>query len=173
MAGMTVKNVQLWILHGADRKGLLADALEPLAAAGANLRVVMGYRYPAELDRAAVEVFPIEPAAEAAARKAGFQPSETPCLLVEGDDRKGLGAEISRALADAGINMGFLVAETIGKKFSAACDEEGRPSEVSRTIGRHVARLKLKFEMRSKLNSHDTLVELCSNTPSRFVTHRV
>src|ERR671934_1330446 len=119
-AGMTVKNVQLWILHGADRKGLLADALEPLAAAGANLRVVMGYRYPAELDRAAVEVFPIDPAAEAAARKAGFQPSETPCLLVEGDDRKGLGAEISRALANAGINMGFLVAETIGKRFSAA-----------------------------------------------------
>ena len=66
-AGMTVKNVQLWILHGTDRKGLLADTLEPLAAAGANLRVVMGYRYPAELDRAAVEVFPIEPAAEAAA----------------------------------------------------------------------------------------------------------
>jgi len=110
---MTVKNVQLWILHGTDRKGLLADTLEPLAAAGANLRVVMGYRYPAELDRAAVEVFPIEPAAEAAARKAGFQPSDTPCLLVEGDDRKGLGAEISRALANAGINMGFLVAETI------------------------------------------------------------
>ena len=119
-AGMTVKNVQLWILHGADRKGLLADALEPLAAAGANLRVVMGYRYPAELDRAAVEVFPIEPSVEPAARKAGFQPSETPCLLVEGDDRKGLGAEISRALANAGINMGFLVAETMGKKFSAA-----------------------------------------------------
>ena len=119
-AGMTVKNVQLWILHGTDRKGLLADTLEPLAAAGANLRVVMGYRYPAELDRAAVEVFPIEPAAEAAARKAGFQPSDTPCLLVEGDDRKGLGAEISRALANAGINMGFLVAETIGGKFSAA-----------------------------------------------------
>jgi hypothetical protein len=109
---MTVKNVQLWILHGADRKGLLADALEPLA--------VMGYRYPAELDRAAVEVFPIDPPLEAAARKAGFQPSETPCLLVEGDDRKGLGAEISRALANAGINMGFLVAETMGKKFSAA-----------------------------------------------------
>src|SRR5437764_9744414 len=108
-AGMTVKNVQLWILHGADRKGLLADALEPLAAAGANLRVVMGYRYPAELDRAAVEVFPIDPTAEAAARKAGFQPSDTPCLLVEGDDRKGLGPEIPRALALTCLNMRILV----------------------------------------------------------------
>jgi len=78
---MTVKNVQLWSLHGANRKGLLADVLEPLAAAGANLRVVMGYRHPGEHERATVEVFPVEGgAAEAAARKAGFAPSETACL---------------------------------------------------------------------------------------------
>src|SRR5438094_9137605 len=118
-AGMTVKNVQLWILHGTDRKGLLADTLEPLAAAGANLRVVMGYRYPAELDRAAVEVFPIEPAAEAAARKAGFQPSDTPCLLVEDDDRQRLDTCISQALENEGINIAFLVAEAIGRTSSS------------------------------------------------------
>src|SRR3989449_6553843 len=117
---MTVKNVQLWSLHGANRKGMLADVLEPLAAAGANLRVVMGYRHPGELERATVEVFPVEGAAgEAAARKAGFAPSETACLLVEGTDRKGLGAQISRSLSDAGISMAFLMEETVGRKFSA------------------------------------------------------
>jgi hypothetical protein len=122
MAGeLTVKNVQLWILHGADRKGMLADALEPLVEAGANLRVVMAYRYPGELDRAAVEVFPIDGSTqEAAARKAGFEPSDTPCLLVEGEDRKGLGAQMARTLADAGISMAFHVALTNGRKFSAA-----------------------------------------------------
>src|SRR2546430_1421934 len=117
---ITVKNVQLWSLHGANRKGLLAEVLEPLAAAGANLRVVMGYRHPGEHERATVEVFPVEgAAAEAAARKAGFAPSETACLLVEGTDRKGLGAQISRALSDAGISMAFLMEETVGRKFSA------------------------------------------------------
>src|SRR5256712_7555848 len=117
---MTVKNVQLWSLHRANRKGMLADVLEPLAAAGANLRVVMGYRHTGELERATVEVFPVEGAAvEAVARKAGFAPSETACILVEGTDRKGLGAQISRSLSDAGISMAFLMEETVGRRFSA------------------------------------------------------
>src|SRR5262249_38665030 len=122
MAGeLTVKPVQLWILIGADRKGMLADALAPLVEAGANLQIVMGYRYPGELDRAAVEVFPVDgPTQEAAARKAGFDESDTPCLRVDGDDRKGLGAEMARALADAGISMAFQMTQVIGRKFTAA-----------------------------------------------------
>jgi predicted amino acid-binding ACT domain protein len=117
---LSVKSVQLWILHGADRKGMLADALEPLVEAGANLQIVMGYRFPGELDRAAVEVFPIDgPTQEATARKLGFELSDTPCLRVDGDDRKGLGAEMSRALSEAGISMAFLVAQTVGRKFTA------------------------------------------------------
>jgi hypothetical protein len=118
---LSVKSVQVWILRGADRKGMLADALQPLVEAGANLQIVMGYRFPGELDRAAVEVFPVEgPAQEAAARKLGFELSDTPCLKVEGDDRKGLGAQMARALSDAGISMAFLMAQTIGRKFTAA-----------------------------------------------------
>ncbi len=118
---LSVKSVQLWILHGADRKGMLADALEPLVEAGANLQIVMGYRFPGELDRAAVEVFPVDgPTQEAAARRLGFELSDTPCLRVEGDDRKGLGAQMARALSDAGISMAFLMAQTVGRKFAAA-----------------------------------------------------
>lgn len=117
---LTVKSVQLWVLRTADRKGMLADVLEPLAKAGANLRVVMAYRHPDHHERAAVEVFPIEAGAEAAAKKAGFERSQTACLLVEGDDRPGMGAQISRAVASAGVSMAFLMAETMGKKFSAA-----------------------------------------------------
>jgi predicted amino acid-binding ACT domain protein len=117
---LSVKSVQLWILHGADRKGMLADALEPLVEAGANLQIVMGYRFPGELDRAAVEVFPIDgPTQEAVARKLGFELSDTPCLRVDGDDRKGLVAEMSRALSEAGISMAFLMAQTVGRKFTA------------------------------------------------------
>ncbi len=118
---LTVKQVKLWVFHGGDRKGLLADALEPLAAAGVHLQIVMAYRFPTELDRAAIEVFPIEgPTAEAEARRFGFVQSDTPCLLVEGDDRRGLGARISRAISDAKVSMAFLMAQVVGKKFSAA-----------------------------------------------------
>jgi predicted amino acid-binding ACT domain protein len=120
-AELTVKRVQLWILIGADRKGMLADALQPLVDAGANLEVVMGYRYPGDPGRAAIEVFPVDGAAqEAAARKAGFDKSSTPCLKVGGDDRKGLGAEMARALAEAGITMAFHMTQVIGRKFASA-----------------------------------------------------
>src|SRR5712664_74793 len=141
-AGLTVKTVQLWILIGADRKGMLADALEPLVEAGANLQIVMGYRYPGELDRAAVEVFPVDgPTQEAAARKAGFELSDTPCLRVDGEDRKGLGAQMTRALADAGISMAFLVAQTVVKKFTAVIgflteEDAGKASKIITSLGK-------------------------------------
>ena len=117
---ITVKSAKLWVLHGPDRTGFLADALEPLASAGANLRVVMAYCNPSQPDRAAIEVFPVSgKKAEAAARAAGLSPSDTACLLVEGDDRPGLGAAMARAIAGAGVSMSFFVAETVGRKFSA------------------------------------------------------
>ena len=119
MAEMTVKPVKLWVLTGADRKGMLAEALEPLAAAGANLRIVMAYRME-QGGRAAVEVFPIEGKAVDAARKAGFKESETACLLAEGDDKPGQGAQMARAIANAGVSMAFLMEETVGKRYSAA-----------------------------------------------------
>jgi len=119
-AELTVKPVQLWILNGADRKGMLAEALTPLVDAGANLQIVMGYRLPGEHGRAAIEVFPLEAGAqEAAARKAGFDKSGTSCLRVDGDDRKGLGAEMARALADAGVSMAFHMTQVIGRKFTS------------------------------------------------------
>jgi predicted amino acid-binding ACT domain protein len=117
---VTVKNATIWIRKGPDRAGLTAEVLEPLAGAGANLNCVMSYCVPGQADSAAVEVFPIRGRkAEVAARGAGFEPSSTRCLQVEGDDRPGLGAVLSRAVAEAGVSMNFLVAQTIGRKFSA------------------------------------------------------
>lgn len=116
---LTVKNAQIWIRRGDDRAGLAADALGPLGEAGVSLSCVMGYCYPGQPGRAAVEVFPIKgKKAEKAARSAGFAPSDTPCLLVEGDDRPGLGAAISRSVAAAGLSMSFLVGQVIGRKFN-------------------------------------------------------
>jgi hypothetical protein len=103
-----------------NEPGALARTLEPLAAARASLRVVMGYRFPEHHERAAIEVYPITGArATAAAQAAGLAASDVPCLLVEGDDRPGLGARIGRALADGGINVAFLIAQVVGRRFSA------------------------------------------------------
>jgi predicted amino acid-binding ACT domain protein len=119
---LTVKNAKLWFVNGADRPGFLAGALEPLAAAGVGLRSVMAYRHPGHPgvgDHATIEVFPVTgKKAETAARAAGMAPSQAECLLVEGDDRPGLTARFGRAVADAGVNMSFLMGQVIGRKFA-------------------------------------------------------
>jgi hypothetical protein len=45
---VTVKKAVLWHKEIDNRPGMLASTLEPLAEAGADLQVVMGYRYPGE-----------------------------------------------------------------------------------------------------------------------------
>ena len=40
-------------------------------------------------------------------------------MLVEGDNKPGLGHKIAKAISAAGINMVFLMALVIGKKYSS------------------------------------------------------
>lgn len=117
---ITVKKITLWRKEVAHEAGMLADVLEPLAEAGVNLRLVMGYAIPGEPSRAAIEVFPITgKKLIGAATTAGLAASQIACLLVEGDDRAGLGADMGRAVTNAGVNISFLMAEAFGRKFSA------------------------------------------------------
>jgi hypothetical protein len=116
---VTVKKVTLWRTEVANQPGVLANVLEPLAGAGANLRVVMGYAM-GDSGRAAIEVSPVSgKKTTAAARAAGLAASPVACLLVEGDDRPALGASMARGIAAAGINIHFLMAASVGRKFSA------------------------------------------------------
>jgi len=56
---VTVKNISLWRKEVENQVGTLAHTLEPVTKAGANLHVLMGYRYPGEGTRAAIEFYPI------------------------------------------------------------------------------------------------------------------
>jgi hypothetical protein len=118
--GVTVKQITLWRSEVANRPGALAGMLGPLAEAGGNLKVVMGYRLPGEENRAAIEVYPVTGRkVTAAARSVGLSDSGIPTLIVDGDDRPGLGAAIARGVAEAGINMIFLMAQVVGRRYSA------------------------------------------------------
>ena len=115
-----VKKIMLWRCEVENAPGMLANALEPLAKAGVDLQGVMGYRFPGESTRAAIEVYPIvSKKTMAAARSAGLSASSIPTLLVEGDNRPGLGHTIAKAISDAGINLSFLVAQVVGRKYSS------------------------------------------------------
>jgi hypothetical protein len=117
---VTVKSISLWRKEVENQVGVLAHTLEPVAKAGASLQVLMGYRYPGEGMKAAIELYPVAgQKVTAAASEAGLSASSIPTLLVEGDDRPGLGLAISQAIAGAGINMTFFVAQAVGRRFSA------------------------------------------------------
>jgi hypothetical protein len=114
---VTVRTIELWRREVENRPGTLTSVLAPLAEAGADLQLVMGYRYPGNEAKAAIEVFPVKGRkAAAAAAAAGLQRAAISALLIEADNRVGLGHAISKALADAGINLDFLVAQAIGRK---------------------------------------------------------
>jgi hypothetical protein len=117
---LTLKRIVLWRKEVNDRTGMLANALAPLAHAGTDVHVVMAYRFPHQDSKAAVELYPVTgKKSAAAAKEAGFSASDIPALLVEGDNRAGLGYTAAQAIADAGINLDFLVAQVVGKKYSA------------------------------------------------------
>jgi hypothetical protein len=118
---LTVKVITLWRREIENRSGALAGVLQPLATTKADLQVLMAYRFPGDQSRGAVELFPIAgKKATAAASDAGLTPAnDIPAVLVQGPNRAGMGYQTSRAIADAGINLAFLVAQVVGTKFSA------------------------------------------------------
>jgi len=117
---VTVKHITLWRAEVENKPGTLARTLESLAVAGADLQIVMGYRYPKGEEKAAIEVYPVTTKKSvAAAQGAGLGASSIPSLLVEGDNKPGLAHAVAKAIGDAGINLGFLVAQVVGRRDSA------------------------------------------------------
>ncbi len=102
-----VTKVDIWTGTIRDRPGGLAGKLEALSRGGANLEFVLSRRVPDRPGRGVVFIAPVKGAAQArAARKAGLRrATNLRSLKVVGPDRKGLGARITRALANAGINL--------------------------------------------------------------------
>jgi hypothetical protein len=132
---VTIKPITLWRSEAHDRPGALAEVLEPLSAAKADLQVVMGYKVPGEKTRAVLELWPMTGRKlSQAAERAGLSPSHTPTLLVTGDNRAGLGYAIARAIADAGISLSFLVAQVAGRKYSAVFGFESE-ADAKKAVG--------------------------------------
>ena len=132
---VTVKKIVLWRKEVENRPGALASGLASLAGAGADLQVLMAYRYPGEESKAAIELYPVTAKKSvAAAQEAGLSASSLPALLVEGDNKPGLGHAIAEAIASAGIDMDFVVAQVIGRRFSAVFGF-GSEEDATKSIG--------------------------------------
>jgi len=114
-----VTKSQVWATEIQDQPGGLATVLETLAGAGANLECVIARRMPDKPGAALAFVTPLRgKKVLAAAATVGFQAAQqVPTLKVEGADRPGLGAQLSKAVGDAGVSMRGLTAAVIGRQF--------------------------------------------------------
>ncbi len=142
---VTVKTIKLWRCEVENKPGVLASVLEPLAMAGTDLHIVMGYRFPGNASKAAIELYPVTgKKVTAAAQAAGLNAAPVSVLLVEGDNKPGLGYAIAKAISEAGINAAFLVAQVVGKRYSAVfgCETEEDTHKAAAIIRRAVARIK-------------------------------
>jgi hypothetical protein len=132
---VTVRKITVFRAEVDNRAGALAQLLEALTAARGSLDVVMGYRVPGQHERAVIEVWPVSgKKMTQAAESVGLKASETPTLLVLGDDRPGLGQAMARALAGAGVNLVFLVAQVVGRRYSAVFGFESA-ADADRAVG--------------------------------------
>src|SRR5690242_10627374 len=104
---LKVQKVDTWAAPLKDESGGLADKLDVLAKAGANLEFVIGRRAPDKPGQGVVFVTPIKGAAVIrAARAAGFKKTDSlHTVRLEGADKPGAGSVITRALADKGLNL--------------------------------------------------------------------
>ncbi|HUL77001.1 MAG TPA: ACT domain-containing protein [Vicinamibacteria bacterium] len=141
---VSIRKITLWRTEVPHRPGGLAEILEPLAAAGADLQTVMGYRIPGQKGRAVVEVAPLATRKAArAAEAAGLVPAGAPTLLVLGDNRPGLANRIARALAASGVNIAFLVAQVVGRRYSAVFGFESE-ADLDKAVDRIRAAVTLR-----------------------------
>jgi hypothetical protein len=127
---LNVTRADVWAASIDDRPGGLAEKLAALAEAGAQLEFVIARRAPDEPGTGVAFLTPLKGAAQIrAAKKAGFGRTESlHSLRVEGPDKPGLGARMTQALAQVGINLRGLTAAAIGPRcvvhlaFGSAAD---------------------------------------------------
>ena len=135
---LRVQRVDTWAASIKDRTGSLAAKLGALAKAGVNLEFVVARRAAEKPGTGIVFVTPIKGAAKGRkAREAGFKKTTSlHTVRIEGADRKGCGAKMARALAEAGLNLRGMSAAAMNGKFVAhiALDTAADASKAARIL---------------------------------------
>ncbi len=116
---LTVQRVDVWAATIEDQPGRLAEKLAALAEAGADLAFAIARRTSDKPGTGVVFVTPLRGDAEtAAAAKTGFAVADSlHSVRIEGDNKPGIGAQLTKKLADAGLNLRGLSAAVIGDRF--------------------------------------------------------
>jgi len=108
----------MWAGEIDDRPGGLAEKLEILAKGGVSLEFLTSRRSPENPGKGMVFLTPIRGAKQQrVAGEAGLSATgNLHSVRVEGPDRPGLGSRMTRALADAGMNLRGVFGAAVARK---------------------------------------------------------
>lgn len=139
---LKVTSADTWTASIEDRVGGAAEKFEPLAEAGMNLEFAFARRTPENPGKGIMFIYPVRGAkALRAAKEAGFAKSATiHSLRIEGGDKPGVAARITRALADAGISFRGFSATALGRRFVAyvaldSAEDAARAARILKKLG--------------------------------------
>jgi hypothetical protein len=137
---LNVTRADVWAASIEDRPGGLAGKLAALAEAGAQLEFVIARRASERPGTGVVFLTPLKGSAQiGAAKKVGFEKTKSlHSLRVEGPDQPGLGAKMTQALAQVGINLRGLSAAAIGPRcvIYLALDSTADAAKAARLLKR-------------------------------------
>ncbi|MBL7140691.1 MAG: ACT domain-containing protein [Planctomycetes bacterium] len=112
---LRISQVEVWAAALEDRPGAAAEKLDALAEAGANLEFIVARRTPKKGGGVLYVTPVLGKDVRKAAESAGFAVAEgLHSVRVDGRDEVGVGARMTGALAEAGINMRGISAAAIG-----------------------------------------------------------
>lgn len=133
-----VSKMDVWVGEIQDKPGALAEVLAALADAGVDLESLLARRQPDKPGTGVVFASPIKGAkAVKAAQAVGLhRPENLAALKVSGTNKAGVGAQLTKAVGDAGINLRGVQAAAIGDKFVAylAFDSTADASKALRAL---------------------------------------
>jgi hypothetical protein len=137
---LDISRVDVWAASIKDRPGGLAQKLDTLAQAGADIEFLIARRAPEKPGSGVVFVTPIKGAKQtAAARKAKFSKTKSlHALRIAASNKSGLGARLTSELGQAGINLRGLSGAAIGKRavLHLAFDSAADAGKAARLIKR-------------------------------------
>lgn len=135
---LKITRVDMWAANLEDRPASLAEKLEALQQAGADLQFIMARRSFEEPGKGVVFLAPIKGVKQTkAAIQAGFFQTEAlHSVRLEGADAPGLASKITRCVAKAALNLRGFSASVFGGKFVAylALDDEKDAQKAARVL---------------------------------------
>jgi hypothetical protein len=139
--GFKISKVDVYAGDMMNKPGMLARVLEALSHAGANLEFVIARRVTPNTSRVFLAPLAGRKVLSAAADVGLSKTAGMHVVRIEGPDRAGLGAKITRSVASAGLNLRGLSAASIKKgsvcyiAFSTSTDQAQAIKEIKKSLG--------------------------------------